>query len=1354
MKKLSLLSSKGMEPIERPGTRTLAKRAVAKKEEAPAEEESRRLGYREKLGQQAIQEQLLSRTEEYEIVAVQSMVYDPAIIRRAAAVKITRTLAEAQATDKKWSGTVKDHHMGPTIKSRICATCGMDESACPGHIGAIELAEPVYLVGWLPEVIQILSCMCRDCGKLLISEEEIRTNPRYTMVVGRTRLRRIAEASKKKTCSEKKCLTNTRKYEGIIDDRKSEDLLRIQIKRENVYREIDTRSVHERLIRLSDEHYRLLGYTIERSDPALLLPIERETAREQGIENGIPIRTHPKNFVTTIISVYPVNKRPDKIIKNRPQLNDETVLYDQIVAINGKIIAKRDELEKMQPIARADSEVIIRLKGELSKLVSDLTLHVARILNSEKYKSSISRVNQLKGVHQQLQGKKALIRGKQMGHITNNVTRNVAGTDPFLYFGESAIPASSAYQQFQSEKVFSANILSCMRLLRRGDVLFYAGRNDIKIEVTPEFQKHGQLEIGMTIYRRTMNGDVVVINRNPSIHMYSIQGTNARVRAYATLGTHMAVTTPLKLDYDGDEMQTHFLQTYGSQADAIASVHIRRNIINIQTSSPLVGGVYNVPVATTLLSRKETTVSQQDFVYIITRLVVQDQLTTLTSRLRRHYQTFEIPFARLNKGVERLGIYYALFLREVKPEAYINEGDAYAAFRSWLRNQNLLIEGTKTSTAAVDLRPEDFTQYVVPFFLQNADDYYAFINYQKSIDGGRTVFSTAEEMFDSFKLWLINIDEIHLAEMTNMEELVARLRKSKISEDIVRNRVLDLNRGLPTDIHLPTTSKRLLAYFDNEQTRNAFTQVKQRREAKLLADQKMTVTDFRKNYLPGFNFLGGIFFVFAFDQIIEQPNAEGTAPLDYPLTITNAWNHFKEWFARNTTQEMPYTQAQLDTYLRSRYGDPIPLIQYSQQARKFLTNDTKNKLELAEKLLSRRRDQLEGLEGDAKFRKEMQISEAEDIVAKVKKTNKAREDELDRQLKNMDSELYVWIGLGLNEVAAREEFRYPGRVLLSAIMPASLNYAEYGVTIRDGVVIDGIFTADVVGTKENSLIQSIWNNYGSERAADFISDLYFLSYAIYTPLNMTISLADLSATNPLAMLAIEEKKAVLMKRVQVLAASYPKTDNPVLREKYERDMLQLTRDFADIGSKVVDALDTVNNIALIAKSKAKGKASDFSRMMVDLQQATLSGQRLPQTLRGGTVSLPYFSPNEGSLESRGFIGNSYIKGLEPDEYYQHALAGRQGIVDTQQKSSDVGDDHRRLVKSSEDLKVAVNGEVYHAVNKNKISFCFGNHSLNPKHLRLVKMRGTKIASPFYPSEILSKYNSLYSRVGSKKEEKK
>lgn len=1349
-----------MEPIERPGTRTLAKRTSSKKEEAPVEEESKRLGFREKLGQQAIQEQLLSRIEEYEIAAIQSLVFDPAIIRRAAAVKITRTLAESHASDKKWSGTVKDHHMGPTIMSRKCATCSMDESACPGHIGAIELAEPVYLVGWLPEVLRILSCMCRDCGKLLIAEEDLRTNPRYTMVAGRTRLRRISEDSKKKTCNEKKCLPNTRKYEGIIDDRKSEDLLRIQIKRGNVYREIDTRSVYERLVRFPDEHYRLLGYTIERADPSLLLPIEKETAREQGIENGIPLRTHPKNFVATVIPVYPVNKRMDKIIKGRAQLNDETVLYDQIVATNGKIIAKQEELDKMQPIARADSEVIIRLRGELVKLVGELTLHVARILNSEKYKSSISRVNQLKGVHQQLQGKKALIRGKQMGHITNNVTRNVAGTDPYLYFGETAVPISSAYQQFQSEKVFSANIVSCMRLLRRGDVLFYAGRNDIKIEVSPEFQKHGQLEIGMTIYRRTMNGDVVVINRNPSIHMYSIQGTTTRIRTYATLGTHMAVTTPLKLDYDGDEMQTHFLQTYGSQADAIASVHIRRNIINIQTSSPLVGGVYNVPVATTLLSRRETTVSQQDFVYIITRLVVQEQLTTLTSRLRRHYQTFEIPVAPKGTIRVRLAVYYALFLKAVKPPAFLNESDAYFAFRTWLRNQNLLRDSSTTSSGTVDMQPEDFTNYIVPFFMQNASDYYAFIDYQRKIEGGRTVFSTADEMFASFKAWLINIDEIRIAELTDMEELAERIRtdKKKNWDQIIFNRVRDVNAGLPKNLQLPISSNQLLAYFDDDTKIDAFLDLKENREAKLAVDSKMTLEDFRKNYLPGFNFIGGIFFVFAYDNIAEQPNAEGIAPLDNPLTLSAAWDAFKNWFGTNTTEPMPYTEAQMDTYLHSRYGNPIPIEQYSRQARNFLSKDLKTKLELAEKLLDRRRQQLEELDpqasGDTKFRKEMQISEAEDIVAKVKRTNKAREDELNRRLKNMEKESHVWIGLGLQGTEVNQEFRYPGRVLLSTIMPASLNYSEYGVTIRDGIVIDGIFTADVVGTRENSLIQSIWSNYGSERAADFISDLYFLSYAIYTPLNMTISLADLSATNPLAMLAIEEKKAVLMKRVQALAASYPKTDNPVIREKYERDMLQLTRDFADIGSKVVEALDAANNIAIIAKSKAKGKASDFSRMMVDLQQATLSGQRLPQTLRGGTVSLPYFSPNEGSLESRGFIGNSYIKGLEPDEYYQHALAGRQGIVDTQQKASDVGDDARRLRKSGEDLRIAVNGEVYHAVNKNKISFCFGNHSLNPTRLRLIKMRGTKIASPFYPSELLSKHNSLYSRVGPKKETKK
>jgi DNA-directed RNA polymerase beta' subunit len=68
-----------------------------------------------------------------------------------------------------------------------------------------------------------------------------------------------------------------------------------------------------------------------------------------------------------------------------------------------------------------------------------------------------------------------------------------------------------------------------------------------------------------------------------------------------------------------------------------------------------------------------------------------------------------------------------------------------------------------------------------------------------------------------------------------------------------------------------------------------------------------------------------------------------------------------------------------------------------------------------------------------------------------------------------------------------------------------------------------------------------------------------------------------------------------------------------------------------------------------------------------LGQQNLLGQRVPPVLNHNTRTLPHYPsgslPLEIEYESRGFIASSFIKGLNPKEFYFHAMSGREGICD-------------------------------------------------------------------------------------------
>jgi len=63
-----------------------------------------------------------------------------------------------------------DPRMGTTDRYTNCRTCGLDQE-CPGHFGYIILTSPVYHMGFIYRLKDILNCVCIRCSKLLINKK-------------------------------------------------------------------------------------------------------------------------------------------------------------------------------------------------------------------------------------------------------------------------------------------------------------------------------------------------------------------------------------------------------------------------------------------------------------------------------------------------------------------------------------------------------------------------------------------------------------------------------------------------------------------------------------------------------------------------------------------------------------------------------------------------------------------------------------------------------------------------------------------------------------------------------------------------------------------------------------------------------------------------------------------------------------------------------------------------------------------------------------------------------------------------------------------------------------------------------
>ncbi len=127
------------------------------------------------------------------------------------------------------------------------------------------------------------------------------------------------------------------------------------------------------------------------------------------------------------------------------------------------------------------------------------------------------------------------------------------------------------------------------------------------------------------------------------------------------------------------------------------------------------------------------------------------------------------------------------------------------------------------------------------------------------------------------------------------------------------------------------------------------------------------------------------------------------------------------------------------------------------------------------------------------------------------------------------------------------------------------------------------------------------------------------------------------------------------------------------------------------GKSAQGSLTEKNNVKAMVIAGSKGNDINISQIIACVGQQNVEGKRIPYGFKYRT--LPHFAKDDLGPESRGFVENSYLKGLVPQEFYFHAMGGREGIIDTACKTAETGYIQRRLVKSMEAVMVQYDGTV-------------------------------------------------------------
>ena len=301
--------------------------------------------------------------------------------------------------------------------------------------------------------------------------------------------------------------------------------------------------------------------------------------------------------------------------------------------------------------------------------------------------------------------------------------------------------------------------------------------------------------------------------------------------------------------------------------------------------------------------------------------------------------------------------------------------------------------------------------------------------------------------------------------------------------------------------------------------------------------------------------------------------------------------------------------------------------------------------------------------------------------------------------------------------------------LLSLIIPnISLKYKtkQYSETedysksnnvleINKGNIKRGHVEKSILGDTTRGLIHRIYNDYDVDAACDFINNLQDIVTEYMKIHGYSVGISDLIAdkeTNDKINETINKKKIEVKSLIDEthLGIFDNKTGRSNVDEFETRINNILNKASFEAGKLGRQNLDSTNRFVIIVNAGSKGSDLNISQMISCLGQQNVDGKRIPYGFEDRT--LPHYTKYDDSPNARGFVENSFIGGLNPDELFFHAMGGRVGLIDTACKTSQTGYIQRRLIKGLEDLMVHYDMTVRN--NKNKIiQYSYGDDNFDP-----------------------------------------
>jgi len=530
------------------------------------------------------------------IIGIQFSILSPDEIRKGSVAEITTR--DTYINNKPVINGLFDPRMGVLDPGLICPTDGLNYMETPGYFGHIELARPVFYIQYLNTILKILRCICFKCSKLKICKER---HSHLLKLDNKNRWNAVFKlASKVLRCGEEiDCGCGTKQpnkiakeglasifaewanLEGILDEEGN--------KKEKLVMKLTPESVLKIFRRISDEDVSFMGFS--------------------------PIWSRPDWMVCQVLAIPPPAVRPS--VKHDAQQRSEDDISHIIVNIIKSNKTLREKIEQ-NAVGKVIDDWTMVLQYYCATMIDNKIPGCAPVAQRSG--------RALKSIKERLVGKAGRVRGNLMGKRVDFSARSVITPDPLLSIKELGVPMPIAKNITYPEVVNKRNKAYLLKLVRNGPekwpgakILKRKGGENISLRYVD--RRSIELYEGDEVHRHMVDGDVVLFNRQPTLHRMSMMAHYARIMKKGnTFRMNVGDTKPYNADFDGDEMNMHNPQDDLAKTELKGLAEVSRQIISPANNASIIGIFQDSLLGANRLTRSETSFTKREAMNLLMRI--------------------------------------------------------------------------------------------------------------------------------------------------------------------------------------------------------------------------------------------------------------------------------------------------------------------------------------------------------------------------------------------------------------------------------------------------------------------------------------------------------------------------------------------------------------------------------------------------------------------------------------------------------------------------------------------------------------------------------------------------------------